>query len=705
MPGRDPLEEALAVERAEAHFDEPDPLDPELQQMVEEREAEESWYDPGLAAVGGFFRGAGEFASEFPGRVSRGAGIVGEAAGDWAGEQYEEFTEAPGEYYMKNILPSGRMMEARRRMEEGESFSEATGAQGMLAASSMADPTYASDIGSATLYGLEGDWESAWNALAWAAGGFGAGAMTAKLLRMRKIAKAKAIANGASPAEAERVADELSEMAKKKWETPGGRKPDLDPEYEFGRESWRDHFATEDEWLDHLGLLDPRYRHSVKRVASEEKQAQMLADWVDGPPGTPPPPGLDPKAVEAAYVLRPDLAPPLKKPAMSGDEILEASMRRRRVRERVEDPDFTGDEWLDHLAPDRRWQPGSTIDPVTGTDFAGPAWGPGSSRRELSKLVGQSDLTPGQRDAARKRLWGMTDEEAEVALKKWKDLNERQIVIDPEFTGDLERHALGMETPEDELISTMGRGDPESVLHEAGHIPGAPTREALHKESRKLWRASHDDPSFSEADSARLREINRMLAKPLPGEAAHIAAGGHEALADVLRTQSGGSRARAAVEWTETAPIEDVRRFVDSLDEVSDMQDTAATARVLIRELEATNPKAAEEALRFLAREFEGDSPMFDIIPALERDLGKSPGYWRSPEVAEAAKRLRKPSEAMSSFRLPVQGQMTRFPLGSDPRLAADLGKLTREQAEKIAKLSDDPEEVMRIWSLSRGNR
>jgi hypothetical protein len=63
----------------------------------------------------------------------------------------------------------------------------------------------------------------------------------------------------------------------------------------------------------------------------------------------------------------------------------------------------------------------STIDPVTGTDFAGPAWGPGSSRSELSKLVSRADLTPGQRDAAVRRLWELTDEEAEVALKKWKD--------------------------------------------------------------------------------------------------------------------------------------------------------------------------------------------------------------------------------------------------------------------------------------------
>jgi hypothetical protein len=281
---------------------------------------------------------------------------------------------------------------------------------------------------------------------------------------------------------------------------------------------------------------------------------------------------LDPKAVEAAYVFRPDLAPEFK-------------------------PD------LGKLK--QRLQRGSTIDPVTGTDFAGPAWGPGSSRSELSKLVGRSDLTPAQRDAAVRKLWELTDEEAEVALKKWKDLNERQIVIDPEFTGDLERHALGMETPEEELISTMGRGDP---------VPTGPGRTSLKAPIEEI-------------------EARQMWLSPNPGD---------EAMADVLRSGS-DARLRGRVrEWTEKAPIAEVRRFVDNLDEVSGMQDTAAKARVLIRELADTNPRAAEEALRNLAADFSGDSPMFDIIPALERDLGRPRDYWRSAEVAEAAKRFKK---------------------------------------------------------------
>ena len=50
-----------------------------------------------------------------------------------------------------------------------------------------------------------------------------------------------------------------------------------------------------------------------------EKHASLLAEWLEKPPGTPPPEGLEPEAIEAVYALRPDLAPA---PKVSLDDIL-----------------------------------------------------------------------------------------------------------------------------------------------------------------------------------------------------------------------------------------------------------------------------------------------------------------------------------------------------------------------------------------------
>ena len=45
---------------------------------------------------------------------------------------------------------------------------------------------------------------------------------------------------------------------------------------------------------------------------SESSDAKLLADWLQSPPGTPAPEGLDADVVAAVYALRPDLAPPLR---------------------------------------------------------------------------------------------------------------------------------------------------------------------------------------------------------------------------------------------------------------------------------------------------------------------------------------------------------------------------------------------------------
>ncbi len=50
-----------------------------------------------------------------------------------------------------------------------------------------------------------------------------------------------------------------------------------------------------------------------------EKQASLLAEWLEKPPGTPPPVGVDADAIEAVYALRPELAPA---PRVSIDDIL-----------------------------------------------------------------------------------------------------------------------------------------------------------------------------------------------------------------------------------------------------------------------------------------------------------------------------------------------------------------------------------------------
>jgi hypothetical protein len=406
--------------------------------------------------------------------------------------------EGAGEFVGEH---AGRVAEGAR-LTAGDPYAAG---QAALAVTSVVDPTMASDVASAALYKLEGDDEAAAIAIAAGLGGLGAGALAAKLWKMRQAHKAAMKARGLSEEAAESAAAETAARAEamlgmspteraserasaemvaiqdrlfnelKEIETAealarrggvpsgaksteevrselldvlhgqdltplqlesgrmsigragdaelrdklsrfrrAGRKPDLDPEEEFFQESWRDHFATEDEWLDHLGMETPgaarrggpREYGPLYESEAERESIQRLLD----PHGTG-------SFAEKAYPRGGAGRPPVR---------------------------------------------GSTIDPVTGTDFAGPAWGPGSPRRELFEEVSRSDLTPGQRDAARRKLWDLTDDEADVALREWKDLNERQIAIDPEFTGDTERYALGMETPEEELLGrAMTKPAPE----------------------------------------------------------------------------------------------------------------------------------------------------------------------------------------------------------------------------------------------------
>ena len=52
---------------------------------------------------------------------------------------------------------------------------------------------------------------------------------------------------------------------------------------------------------------------------TESSEAKLLADWLQSPPGTPAPEGLDADVVAGVYALRPDLAPPLR---LTLDEVL-----------------------------------------------------------------------------------------------------------------------------------------------------------------------------------------------------------------------------------------------------------------------------------------------------------------------------------------------------------------------------------------------
>jgi len=56
-------------------------------------------------------------------------------------------------------------------------------------------------------------------------------------------------------------------------------------------------------------------------VTPEETQAALLADWLQSPPGTPAPEGIDEAVLAAVYTLRPDLAPPVR---LTLDDILSA---------------------------------------------------------------------------------------------------------------------------------------------------------------------------------------------------------------------------------------------------------------------------------------------------------------------------------------------------------------------------------------------
>lgn len=54
-------------------------------------------------------------------------------------------------------------------------------------------------------------------------------------------------------------------------------------------------------------------------MTPEETQAALLADWLQSPPGTPAPEGIDEAVLAAVYTLRPDRAPPVR---LSVDDIL-----------------------------------------------------------------------------------------------------------------------------------------------------------------------------------------------------------------------------------------------------------------------------------------------------------------------------------------------------------------------------------------------
>lgn len=109
----------------------------------------EAW-ETGTGAVGEFFRPVGESVEEHTGRVARGAEIVGTA-----------MVEDP-------VI-------------------------GGLMVSGVFDPTLISDWAAIEVYLSRGDYESARNTLIFAAGGLGAGAAGAKLMQLRKIAKAKGL--------------------------------------------------------------------------------------------------------------------------------------------------------------------------------------------------------------------------------------------------------------------------------------------------------------------------------------------------------------------------------------------------------------------------------------------------------------------------------------------------------------------------------
>jgi len=463
--------------------------------------------------------------------------------------------------------------------------------QTALAATSIVDPTMASDVASAALYKLEGDDEAAAIAIAAGLAGLGAGALAAKLWKMRQAHKAAMKAKGLSDEAAEAAAAETAEQAERfaklrsREEFPGDYPIDAPP---GGQPP-----AIARTWVEGEGgrlEVEKTLRHGF----SEEKHAQMLADWIDSPPGTPPPPWLDPKIVDATKLFR--KAYPRGGAARRGGTPSKVPSPRE-----VEQADLVS-EWVDSppgtpppagLDPEliestRRLQEGFGSR-LTG----GPKWTPESSRSYIMEQINKMDLHPMTSQAHRNRVFEMSPWELERARKRLRSKQssmreEEQDFLfadrsDPDFTGDTERYALGMETPEEELLA-RGMTRPGSQYLQGTGTYSPPTVARRPGPTRADW----------------------------PGPA------------------------------TEAS-------------------------------------EQANERARRLA--------LVDRRNRLRDEFGLS-----EAEAIEAAGELGKHGS-----------EAAKFPLGTDPRLAADLSRLTREQAERVAEMSDNPEELMRIWKLSRG--
>jgi len=100
---------------------------------------------------------------------------------------------------------------------------------------------------------------------------------------------------------------------------------------------------------------------------SDERQAEILAVWLDAAPGTVPPEDLDPEVLEGIYALRPDRAPPHR---VRMDEILDTL-----VAGPLADPEVAevAVALNPDLAPPHRVHIDEILDTVTQGPFAGPA--------------------------------------------------------------------------------------------------------------------------------------------------------------------------------------------------------------------------------------------------------------------------------------------------------------------------------------------
>jgi len=324
------------------------------------------------------------------------------------------FFESTGEFLGEH---AGRVAEGAR-LTAGDPYAAG---QAALAAVSVADPTMASDVASAALYKLEGDDEAAAIAIAAGLGGLGAGALAAKLWKMRQAHKAAMKAKGLSDEVAELMASETAARAEALARrgstidpvTRHGRKPDLDPEYEFGRESWRDHFATEDEWLDHLGVE----KGWTERYALGEQHPLQPEEYA--------------KAIEEKWQRQQRLARrmyPESYPKSQG--LLDAERARFDARIGAQRGSSRREQLFHELFPGRK---NSSLKDIHAESDAARKAGDYDKADALDDIANHLDI--------------------QIDMTRSEKRYMRQVAIDPEFTGDTERYALGMETPEEELLA------------------------------------------------------------------------------------------------------------------------------------------------------------------------------------------------------------------------------------------------------------